>query len=111
MTIGEVVQLMLALGALVSFVVLALERWRLDGHGPAPHWRRLMFTDSLLVVAGISVFADAIHETGIQGPVDTAAWAIILVCHGALIAGGMALLLSMRDYPVTYRGPERRRLR
>lgn len=77
--------LVLAIVALVCYLVMALLRVR-GGRGG----RRLLFLDSLLAVGALEIVADTLGH-------DFQEWRwVATATQGALMAGGIALLLTYR---------------
>ena len=77
-----------------SFIVLLFSRWYISRGDHHRQVRRLLFTDALLVVAGLELVADALG-TMLTGAAHN--WAVIIAFgfRGALAAGGFALVATI----------------
>ena len=91
------VQLILALVALAAFIVLVLDRARLCRRFPERDMARLLLIDALLMVAGIELVADALHELNLASPWTAATNVIAFACRGALVAGALALVATVNQ--------------
>jgi hypothetical protein len=94
-TIDErVVQLVLACIGLAAFAILLAERIRLARHWQARDMSRLLLIDALLLIVGIELVADALILL-LPHPWDDAATAVAFAARGALIAGAIALVMTV----------------
>jgi hypothetical protein len=90
------IQLVLATLGLAAFVTLLLARYRLHRRWHQRDMSRLLLIDSLLVIAGLELVADALTELHAPGdPWHQAFTAIAFACRGALVAGGIALAATL----------------
>ena len=102
MTEAEV-QLVLAGMALCAFVVLALDRVRLSRRFTERDMGRLLLIDGLLLIAGVELVADAIHELNVGSPWEAATNVVAFACRGALVAGAIALVATINEAERTRR--------
>lgn len=90
----RVVQLVLATIGLAAFTLLLVERYRVH-RLERRDMSRLLLIDGLLVIVGIELVADALHEFGLVEPWGDAAQAVAFAARGALVAGGIALAATL----------------
>lgn len=85
--------ILLALIGFDCFVALGIVRYR---HRNGYYNSRLLLVDVLLAVAAFEIVADRLSHAEF-GPTWRAVWlALSAVCQGAIVAGGMALVISYR---------------
>lgn len=89
-------QVVLAFLGLIAFLVLLVSRYRLSHRYRMRDMGRLMLIDSLLVVAGLELVADALDAYAYPGLWHPVAEAVAFACRGALVAGGIALVATIR---------------
>lgn len=98
-TSEEVVQLALALIGLGAFLFLLIERVRIHRRFGQRNMNRLLLIDSLLVIAGLELVADALYELNRNsgGMYADLFQAIAFACRGAIVAGAIALVMTVGD--------------
>lgn len=92
----HIAQLTLALGSAIAFLFLLIER---VGSFPRSSLddqivRRFLLVDGLLLIAGIELVADALHDIDPTAPVIGA---VAFACRGAIMAGAIALALTVKE--------------
>lgn len=96
MTADAGAQILVAVAGVVVFIALAFRRSVTYRQFALASAQRLVLVDLLLVVAAVEVLADTIADTSAFSPdVADLARAVSLVTRGALIAGGVALLVTL----------------
>lgn len=91
---AEWVTVLLALGAAICLIILAVRRYRLFGlHRQAD--RRLLLADLVLIIGALEILFDAIADTlpdthPAYPPIHVAA----LLCRGAFAAGAFTLVVT-----------------
>ena len=95
--------LVLSILAALAFVVLLFSRWYISRGDRRRQLRRLLFTDALLVVAGLELVADALSGM-LTGAAQDWTTLVDFGLRGALAAGGFALVVTIRwaDGSFTY---------
>ena len=91
----RIVQLGLSIIGLISFVVLLVFRSLLSRRYRMRDMSRLILIDSLLVIAGLELVADALDSYSFPGLWHPVTTAIAFACRGALVAGGIALVATI----------------
>ncbi len=89
-------QLALALASLAAFVVLLVERVSNTPRRSMDEYlvRRFLLVDALLVIAGIELLTDAIHEID---PGNIVVAGLVFACQGAIMAGAIALAATVKE--------------
>lgn len=76
------------------FVALAISRYK---HRNGYYNSRLMFVDIVLAIAAFEIVADRLAHLHTLGPSWVGVWqAMSAICQGALVAAGIALVMSYR---------------
>jgi uncharacterized membrane protein len=91
----DLVQLVLAVIGFGAFVILLVSRYYLSHRYRRRDMARLLLIDSLLVIAGAELVADALVSFAPEGITREAALAVAFACRGALVAGGVALVATI----------------
>ena len=91
----RLVQLGLAIIGVVSFVILLGSRFVLSRRYRQRDMGRVLLIDSLLVVSGLELVADALTAYAPAGLWYLAAQAVAFACRGALVAGAIALVATI----------------
>ena len=91
----RLVQFALAVIGLVAFLILLFSRYLLSHRYRMRDMGRLILIDSLLVIAGLELLADALNAYAFGGLWQPVTTAVAFACRGALVAGGIALVATI----------------
>jgi hypothetical protein len=98
----HVLQLILATVGAVGFLALFIARLGVPW-GTGLLTNRLLLVDALLVVAGVELVADALHDIDLGEVCNSLSTLVAYACRGALIAGSIALLATLDGHRVMLR--------
>lgn len=88
----DVVAVLMAFAGFDCFVALGVARYR---HRNGYYNSRLLLVDVLLAIAAFEIVADRLSHLTSDGSTWRIVWQIAsAVCQGAIVAGGVALVMS-----------------
>ena len=90
----DFVAVLLAFIGFDCFVALGIARYR---HRNGYYNTRLLLVDVLLAIAALEIVADRLSHLATDGTQWRIVWQVIsAACQGAIVAGGIALVISYR---------------